>query len=114
MNSIKLTEKLHVLNAELFLSQRPLLQCDPLKRERPATAWPKPQGRWRVSPAPSSGPCTARGSLWNPVPGGPQPRPLYSQGVFVESCSRRSPAQAPVQPGGLCGITVPGTCRVCF
>lgn len=65
MNSIKLTEKLHVLNAELFLSQRPLLQCDPLKRERPATAWPKPQGRWRVSPAPSPGPCTARGSLWN-------------------------------------------------
>lgn len=91
MNSIKLTEKLHVLNAELFLSQRPLLQCDPLKRERPATAWPKPQGRWRVSPAPSSGPCTARGSLWNHVPGGPQPRPLYSQGVSVES-----PFQAPV------------------
>ena len=37
MNSIKVTKELHVLSAELFLSQRPLLQCGPLKR-----AWGDP------------------------------------------------------------------------
>lgn len=61
MNSIKLTEKLHVLNAELFLSQRPLLQCDPLKRaERPATARVEAPGPLESLPAPSPGPCTQR------------------------------------------------------
>lgn len=44
MNSIKLTEKLHVLNAEPFPSQGPLLQRGPLKRGRPATRLAKAPG----------------------------------------------------------------------
>lgn len=61
MNSIKVTKELHVLSAELFLSQRPLLQCGPLKRAWPATAWPKPQGHCRVPPAPALTPLQPEG-----------------------------------------------------
>ena len=40
---------------------RPLLQCGPLKRAWPATAWPKPQGHCRVPPAPALTPLQPEG-----------------------------------------------------